>query len=185
MDAPRTSTPAVRRSAAAVAVLLAAGLLTLPATADQGSPAVPGLLLLNVGSGKCLTPLGGSTARGAAVVQALCDGSRARQFDLLPAGGSFTVRNSRSGLCLSPAGGGTGPGVAVLQQTCDRDASRAWRVTASFGTASYYLRNVRSGLCLTIGASSGRRTPAVQHSCADDPSRRFTLATRLGQAARP
>ena len=121
-----------RRSAAALgAVALVAGtLLALPAqAAPTATPAVvasPPLQLMNVGTGECLSPAGGSTAVGATVVQFFCDTDKARRFTLVRTGKNFQLRDNKSSKCLTPTSDSTALNATIVQYFCANDPSEAW-----------------------------------------------------------
>jgi hypothetical protein len=85
------------------------------------------VFIVNQYSGKCLTVLGGSTDKGAAVVQYDCSTANyngmwnfIRTTDPTPSGGGgFLIQNGTSGLCLNIAGGSTANGARLIQWTCD------------------------------------------------------------------
>ena len=98
---------------AAALVLVAAGVLVAatPAYANQG------VLIFNRGSRKCLTPLNGSSAQGAPIVQEPCIGSFGQHwfFDGMT-GQSRRVHNLDTNLCLFASN--VANGAPVYQEPC-------------------------------------------------------------------
>ena len=144
-----------------------AALLLLPAAPVPGPDLLNlGFQVINVNSRMCLT------ADGPDVEQRRCDRSDAVRWRIRPA--SFTGRveivyhlNNR---CLTA----DGTAAAVLTPCADRSAGR-WQLVDSDGPTAQ-LRNEVSGRCLTIaGGSRAEGAAAVQHTCDDRRSRRWTV----------
>ena len=137
-------------------------------------PLVPAgeLWIMNVNSGLCLSPAGGSNGRNVQIVQFACDQDRSRLWRFTVVDGDVVqIRNSYSDLCLTIAGGSADRNVAAVQYPCDSDPSRRWRYSP-VDRATFRLMNVNSHLCLTVaGGGTTRNATAVQYACDGDPSR--------------
>ncbi|MEW2373192.1 family 20 glycosylhydrolase [Streptomyces sp. NPDC006656] len=87
-----------------------------------------GLTLVNRASGLCAGVAGGSTAAGAAVVQAACDGASDAQrwLPTVLGSGGRTLANRASGLLLTTAS--AADGAPVTQQPADGSPYQEWRI---------------------------------------------------------
>ncbi|MFF4330568.1 family 20 glycosylhydrolase [Streptomyces sp. NPDC048387] len=87
-----------------------------------------GLTLVNGASGLCAGVAGGSTAAGAAVVQAACDGASEAQrwLPTVLGSGGRTLANRASGLLLTTAS--AADGAPVTQQPADGSPYQEWRI---------------------------------------------------------
>jgi hypothetical protein len=81
------------------------------------------VVFVNIHTNKCLQPLNGSTAQGAAIIQTGCNSSNKAQQWLPQVGGHF--QNVLSGLCLD-ARGKAKNGTPVQQWTCDQISNENW-----------------------------------------------------------
>ncbi|MEU3312474.1 family 20 glycosylhydrolase [Streptomyces sp. NPDC006662] len=92
------------------------------------SAADGGLTLVNGASGLCAGVAGGSTAAGAAVVQAACDGASDAQrwLPTVLGSGGRTLANRGSGLLLTTAS--AADGAPVTQQPADGSPYQEWRI---------------------------------------------------------
>jgi hypothetical protein len=88
--------------------------------------------------------------------------------------------NAKTGKCLTVRG--TGYNVEAMQFDCDGDPSRRWTLREMAGGGVYQIRNVQTGMCLTIagGESTGNNVPALQYECDDDPSRTWRISDVTG-----
>ena len=86
------------------------------------------VVLQNFTGNKCLQPINGSTAQGAAIVQEPCSkASAAQQWAQVPVGNNnFHYVNSVSGLCLD-ARGGAANHTPVQQWTCNNISNENWQ----------------------------------------------------------
>lgn len=101
------------------------------AAPQQTRAAVPtsnAFMLVNAGTGKCLTIAGGvSTANNVHALQFNCDAHPSRRWRLIPVGGTYRIRNVGTGKCLTIAGGvSTANNVHSVQFNCDAHPSRRW-----------------------------------------------------------
>ena len=75
--------------------------------------------IVGVQSGKCVEVAGGSTADGAAMQIASCNGSTRQQFRMESAGGGYyRIRNVNSNRCMDVASASTSDGAAIQQYSC-------------------------------------------------------------------
>jgi len=158
---------------------LVAGALTCVAGATPASAAprpislIPGLLAVNVHSGKCLVVAGDSDL----VVQRSCAQDPAFRWRPIPVSlfGWFHLENEKSGKCLTISGGGREDGGLVMQYACDAQESRAWSFADAPGKG-VYVENVNSGKCLTVaGGGIGENGQIVQYRCDGEVSRRWSF----------
>ena len=143
-----------------------AALLLLPAAPAPGPDLLNlGFQVINVNSRMCLT------ADGPDVEQRRCDRSDAVRWRIRPA--SFTGRVEivyhLDNRCLTADGT-----AAALTRCADRSAGR-WQLVDSDGPTAQ-LSNEATGRCLTIaGGSRTEGAAAVQDTCNDLRSRRWTV----------
>ena len=161
-----------------ISVVLAGALAgaagTCPASAaPRPISLVPGLLAVNVHSGKCLVAADDSSL----VVQRTCQQDPAFRWRLVPVTlfGWFHIENEKSGKCLTIAGGGREDNGLAVQYACNSEASRSWSLADAPG-ADVYVKNVNSGKCLTVaGGGVGENGQAVQYRCDGEVSRRWSF----------
>ncbi|MFJ8750928.1 family 43 glycosylhydrolase [Streptomyces sp. NPDC102441] len=82
--------------------------------------------LESLNSGKCLDVLDFSTADGASVIQWPCHGGANQQFQWVPVGDHYQLKNRHSGKCLTVVGGSTADGARLEQRTCGSGAGFEW-----------------------------------------------------------
>jgi cytolethal distending toxin subunit A len=104
--------------------------------------------------------------------------------------GLYQVINVNSGKCLAIASAGIEDNAFATQYACDGTPSRQWRLRkpddagllgALTPLGDTLLENVRSQKCLTIaGGASTENGVAVQYTCDDEKSRRWSLRLVAG-----
>jgi ricin-type beta-trefoil lectin protein len=119
--------------------------------------------LVSVSSEKCLQPLGGSSARGVAIVQRTCDGSVAQQW-LAPASVTTKVHlvNRASSLCLDARGKAV-DGTPIQQWPCNTITNENWSYGITNNLLSSGISNTFSHCVATPGAGDG--LPMELRSC--------------------
>jgi hypothetical protein len=87
----------------------------------------------NLDTNLCLQPIGGSTARGVAIVQEPCAGSASQQWKMVSVGsvdafgdGTYHFVNVLSGLCLD-ARGGAANHTPIQQWPCNSISNENWQ----------------------------------------------------------
>jgi hypothetical protein len=81
-------------------------------------------------NGKCLDVVHGATATGSVVDLYSCNGTKAQQWHLVPAGAGITLVNPGSGLCLADPGDTTAEGTQVVIDTCTAsDPGMSWQAS--------------------------------------------------------
>lgn len=130
-------------------------------------------------SGLCIEVTGGSTANGAALRQAACDGTlRWQFFDITQtATGQYKLVNLHSGKAADiPAGSGANN--AIIQQWDDNGSgAQRFRLQRTEVTDRYRIINVNNGKCLNIAmASTAAGALVEQFTCGESASQLFHLA---------
>jgi arabinan endo-1,5-alpha-L-arabinosidase len=86
-----------------------------------------GYQLVNVNSGKCLQPQGGSTSAGTVMVQLTCANVAVQRWTVTPTfGGYVEIKNAASNLCLEVYGNSTTNGAAANQWWCNGGDNQNW-----------------------------------------------------------
>jgi hypothetical protein len=147
-----------------LATILVGGAVTggVLLTASGSGPRAGTYRLVNAADRTCLAVPYASTADGAQLAQADCDGGTDQSWQLASSGNGFTVQAVRSALCVGVQGDSASAGKAVQQQTCDGGASQVWKVSA-VGDA-YHLVNSAAAKCLDV------KSGLVQQSSCDKAS---------------
>jgi hypothetical protein len=118
--------------------------------------------IVNVGSGKVLGILGGSTANGASAVQWTASGALDQQWKItIGTNGKETLTDRNSSKVLGINGASTASGAQAVQWTGTGSADQQWTLVQ---TGPYFsLQDVNSGLYLAIqGASTANGANAIQ-----------------------
>ncbi|MFC7308124.1 RICIN domain-containing protein [Streptomyces monticola] len=100
--------------------------------AGGGAATLADAVLRNVNSGKCLTVLGGSTAKGAKLTQYTCVGAANQTFAVKPLLLKHTQLFAKplSGTkCVDVQGGSKADNAAVLQWSCNNRENQKWDLT--------------------------------------------------------
>jgi hypothetical protein len=136
--------------AASVAVLTAAG-----ATPARATPPEPYYKITALHSGLAVTINDLSTHNNEVVRQRTFDpGSWNHHWTKTLRRGVYTFRTHYSRQCMSVAGASRAPGASIVQRPCFApDQSQQWTLEAVRGNT--YVKNVRSGLVLTVASRAG------------------------------
>jgi hypothetical protein len=150
-------------AAAALALLAAA---CEPLQGEDSSSEISGQItisttatytLVGVQSNKCVEVQGGSTAAGARLQIAACNGTTRQQFKAeAVASGTYRLRNVNSGLCLDVSGASTVDGAAVIQWACGTATNQRWSFT-----------DVASGIERLTAAHSGKVLDVTGNNTSD------------------
>lgn len=93
---------------------------------------------------------------------------------------SFTIVNALQGMCLDAKGYSASKGTQVMLYTCDGYDDQRWYFSDYYGNPVslsnarynyYYIRNVKSGLCLDVAGHSGWSNDNVKIWTCEAPSR--------------
>jgi endo-1,4-beta-xylanase len=113
--------------------------------------------ITGVHSGKCVEVAGGSTADGARLQIATCNGSMRQQFRMEATdGGFYRIRNVGSNKCVDVNGASTADGAAIQQWSCWTGQNQQW----AFG-------DVPSGAVRITARHSGKAMDVYGFSSAD------------------
>ncbi len=160
-----------RWSNAAVAVLLAAGLLVLGA---PSASAATGSEIRGVGSNRCLDIIGGSSAAKTGVNIYDCDGRINQQWTFTAAG---ELRAYNGSMCLDVEAHGTKPGSRAQIYGCTGGANQKWTLNGD-GT----IRGVESGLCLDVlSAKTANSSVVAMWTCNGGNNQAWTSPLRDNQ----
>jgi len=179
----------VRRLAAPLAVLLAAGTLTLTGAGSSAAASVSFTsTAVNVGSSDCMDDPNASTSTGTQLIQWSCNGGTNQNWNFTPVAGtsaSYTVANAGSNLCLDVSGKSTADNAKIIQYTCNGQTNQQFTlqpVTVSGVSNTFNLVAVHSGKCIVPAAdSTAGNTALVQLSCSTAGTRVWQLpAYRTG-----
>jgi galactose oxidase len=144
-----------------LAALVAAAAMATASALAAASPAYAstyGFEIQNAETGWCLQPAGGSSAPGALVVQATCNGSLAQRWATAPASSGVHLVNLSTGLCLD-ARGGADSGTPIEQWTCDWISNENWKTPLGYlgsgvsGTYTYCVTPVQEFLGLSTSVA--------------------------------
>ena len=180
---------------------MVAGVLVLgSAGAAAGHPRRNGELiqlgyqLVNLNSRKCLTVTAAGLADDAIVVQQDCAKDAAFRWRFIRESGGesdlYQIINVNSGKCLAIAAAGIDDNAFATQYGCDHGPSQQWRLRKADSAGllatltplgETLLQNVHSQKCLTIaGGASTQNGVAVQYTCDDQQSRRWSMRLVAG-----
>lgn len=152
----------------ASAILLATGFISSSSARATAGPLDGIYELQALHSGMCAEVADGSTASGAPVQQAGCEGEPEGSWRLHGlADGSYEVINAQSGQCLDVTHASTASGAVVLQWPCKQSPNQRWVLTA-VESGVYRLVASQSGKCLDVdGARDDEGTALQQWTCRD------------------
>ncbi|AUX37125.1 MULTISPECIES: RICIN domain-containing protein [Sorangium] len=137
--------------------------------------------IVGVQSGKCVEVAGGSTADGAGLQIASCNGSTRQQFRVESAdGGYYRIRNVASNRCLDVANASTSDGARVQQYSCWNGQNQQWSFTDVTGGVRLTARH--SGKSLDVGGSADGAA-LQQWGWANGDNQKFSLRTGGGGAS--
>jgi hypothetical protein len=116
--------------------------------------------MVGVQSGRCIGPIGGSTASNVQLEIENCTGTANQRWRPESiSSGFFRWRNELSGLCIDVSGGSLSAGAAVIQFACGTQTNQQWAVTDVTG-GSERMTARHSGLVLDVtgqGTAAGTR----------------------------
>ncbi|WP_437324469.1 RICIN domain-containing protein [Sorangium sp. So ce381] len=132
--------------------------------------------IVGVQSGKCVQVAGGSTADGAAMQIASCNGSTRQQFRMESAGGGYyRIRNVNSNRCMDVAGASTSDGAAIQQYSCWTGTNQQWSFTDVTGGV-VRLTARHSGKSLDVyGRGTADGTAVIQWASNGGTNQQFRL----------
>jgi hypothetical protein len=138
----------------------------LAAFHSLAAPTTSSARILNPRSSKCLQPVSGSNAEGAAIVLKTCDRTNAAQYwVMVPVSGNVAhYMNESSQLCLD-ARGAAANGTPVQQWQCDKITNENWQYAQDSGDTAPKLISRVSGTntyCLAIPGEGTDDGTAVQ-----------------------
>lgn len=117
--------------------------------------------VVNVGSGKVLGVLGGSTADGANAVQWTANGSADQSWRFATlANGNLSIVDRNSGKSLGIYQASTATGAQAVQWTANTSADQQWTLVQN--GPSWQIKNVNSGLVLSVQGSTTDGAKVVQ-----------------------
>jgi hypothetical protein len=163
------------RNLTLAAASIVAGLVAFHSLAAQQTSAAK---IFNVRSQKCLQPVSGSIAEGAAIVLASCDPNNAAQFWIkIPVSGNVVhYRNENSQLCLD-ARGAAANGTPVQQWPCNQITNENWQYAQDAGDTEPKVISRVSGTnsyCLDIPGGGTDEGLAVQiYTCNGSPAQHW------------
>jgi pectate lyase len=162
--------------------VIPASLIGYPAPPSQAATAPAGggtYTIAASSSGRCIDVTAGSTVNGALLQQWSCHPEQAWQKFRVQAqaNGQFNLVNVNSTRCVDVPNGAATAGVQIQQWGCGNGTKPAqlFTFTAS-GAETYQIRNVASGMCLSVAGSSTANGAAVtQESCAANANQRWAF----------
>ncbi|WP_437319434.1 endo-1,4-beta-xylanase [Sorangium sp. So ce385] len=133
--------------------------------------------ITGVQSGKCVEVAGGSTADGAGLQIATCNGSARQQFRMESAGGGYyRIRNVGSDRCMDVTSASTTDGARVQQYACWTGENQQWSFTDVTGGA-VRLTARHSGKSLDVyGRGTADGTAVIQWASNGGTNQQFRLA---------
>lgn len=152
----------------------------LRAWIDEQTSAAEVANLIDDNSHKCLAVGGGSTEKGAHVIQWACSGAADQDWRLNPrSDGKYEVRNDHSGMCLGIAGGSKENSAHAVQWPCrEATVDQKWLLERN-AQGSTRLRNANSSQCLAIGSSEvDNGAHALQWPCSSNDDQWWTIKSR-------
>jgi hypothetical protein len=149
---------------------LSASLFFLPTVTQlNGQNAWERGQIVDQNSGRCLGVRGGSSERGAALIQWPCNPNNQHQRWQMRRSGEIV--NAFSGKCMGIGGGSTESGQAVVQWDCIGHPDQRWQMR---GRGEIVNRN--SGKCMgVLGGSTENGAAVVQWDCNGSPDQRWSV----------
>ncbi|HJU16639.1 MAG TPA: RICIN domain-containing protein [Stellaceae bacterium] len=152
-------------------ILLFAAATTTSGGLTAASPAQaedPIVKLVSVANAKCLQPVDGSTALGAAIVQEPCNGNLAQQWTVaLVSSTKVRLVNRFSHLCLDARGKAVN-GTPIQQWACTRITNVNWNFGITNNLLSSGISNTFSHCVATPGTQDG--LPMELRFCDGNPA---------------
>jgi Ricin-type beta-trefoil lectin domain-like len=117
--------------------------------------------------GLCTGVSGGSTAAGAAISQASCNGQSSQQFQFVPTTGGYgELQAQNSGDDIAVSGTSTAQGTPDITQQAPNGSSVSLWLPVQQADGSYSFQNAASGLCLDVfGANNTIGQQLDQWTC--------------------
>ncbi len=138
--------------------------------------------ITGVQSGKCVEVASGSTADGARLQIATCNGSTRQQFRMEATdSGYYRIKNVNSGKCADVTAASTADGAAIQQYSCWSGQNQQWSFTdVSSGIERITARH--SGKVMDVnGRGTSDGTPLIQWPWANQTNQQFRV-TRVGSS---
>jgi hypothetical protein len=132
--------------------------------------------IVGVHSGKCVEIAGGSTANGAAVQIATCNGSARQQFRFESMGSGYhRIRNVGSNRCIDINAASMDDGASVIQWDCHSNPNQQF-LANDRGNTVHELFARHSGKALDVNArSTADGTPLIQWASNGGTNQQFRL----------
>ncbi|GIE95244.1 pectinesterase family protein [Paractinoplanes rishiriensis] len=164
----------VSATAAAVAVTM------MPAEAAV-APAGGGTYAIAAGNGgRCIDVAAGSKDNGGLLQQWGCSGATWQQFTVTArANNRFNLVNVNSTRCVDVPNGAATAGVQIHQWGCGDGTKPAQLFTFAASGSGYQIRNVASGMCLSI-ATAGNGAAVTQEGCAANANQQWQFTSVSG-----
>src|ERR1044071_156909 len=142
--------------------------------------------LIGVQSGRCVGPVGGSTASNVRLEIQTCNSTAIQRWRPQPGGGGFCrMHNELSGLCIDVSGASLALGAAVIQFTCNTGTNQQWSV-ADVAGGSERLTVRHSGQVLDVtGQGTAAGTLIDQWSSNNGGNQHFTMPEALPAIVAP
>lgn len=169
---------------AALVVAIPAALIgysVLPSEAATAPTAGGVYTIAAASSGRCIDVVAGSTVNGGLLQQWGCHADQAwQQFRVqAQANSQVNLVNVNSTRCVDVPNGAATAGVQIQQWGCGSGTKPAQLFTfAASGSGTYQIRNVASGMCLSVAGSSTANGAAVtQEACAPNANQQWAFNT--------
>jgi hypothetical protein len=136
--------------------------------------------LIGVQSGRCVGPVGSSTASNVRLEIQNCTATAIQRWRPEPVGsGFFRMHNELSGLCIDVSGASLALGAPIIQFTCNTGANQQWAVADVTG-GSERLTVRHSGQVLDVtGQGTAAGTLLEQWSSNGGANQHFTMPEAL------
>jgi|GEM_PF-6550027 len=174
----------LRRLAAPVAVVLAAGSLSLTGAGSSSAATSVAFTTtsVNVGSTACMDDPNASTSTGTQLIQWSCNGGVNQNWTFTPVAGtaaSYTIANGSSNLCVDVSARSTADNAQVIQYTCNGQTNQRFTLQAvavSGAADTFNLVAAHSGKCVVpAGDATANNTALVQLPCTSAGTRVWRL----------
>ncbi|KAA1248033.1 RICIN domain-containing protein [Aquimarina sp. RZ0] len=122
--------------------------------------------IISAKSQKNVSPINGSSANGAKIVNHPVRTGDAREWRFVDVGNGYSeIKNVRSGRCIAVPGGNTANGVKLVQWDCRGYQDQHWkRVARDNGQFSF--QNLKTGKCIDLsGGNTGDNVQFQQWDC--------------------
>jgi galactose oxidase len=111
--------------------------------------------IVSASSAQCASVATTGTAKGSAVVQAICNGNAAQVWSVVPYNGHYHVVSGASGLCLNVNGASNKTGAPIIEYPCQMIATHTNDQWSLVSAGEYtQIVSVHSGKCLVVNGNS-------------------------------